>query len=139
MTDQTSTPSPPLPVPTPTSAPFWGGLQVDEVRLQRCNDCSAWVYYPRSHCPGCLSPELSWQAVSGRGRLHTFTVARQPTSPHFAGQVPQLLAVVELHEGPRLTTTMVDVEPDGLRVGMEVQPVFDHVDADHTLLRYRPV
>jgi uncharacterized OB-fold protein len=138
MADEHDTLSAPLPVPTPTSAPFWEGLQADEVRLQRCDECSAWVYYPRSHCPRCLCPRLSWHPVSGRGRLHTFTVARQATSPHFHGEVPQLLAVVELDEGPRLTTTLVGVEPAQISIGMGVEPVFDHVDADHTLLRYRP-
>jgi uncharacterized protein len=76
--------------------------------------------------------------VTGHGRLHSYTVARQATSPHFAGQEPQLLAIVELDEGPRLTTTLVDVAPEQVRVGVEVAPVFDHVDDGHTLLRYRP-
>lgn len=136
MADQTA--SPPLPVPTATSAPFWDGLRAEQVRLQRCDDCGTWIHYPRSHCPRCLAPEPEWHQVSGRGRVHTFTVARQATSPHFADQVPQLLAVVELEEGPRLTTTLVDVDPSTLRVDLPVVPVFDHVDAEHTLLRYRP-
>jgi uncharacterized OB-fold protein len=136
MADEVLTP--PLPVPTATSAPFWDGLRHDEVRLQRCGDCEAWVFYPRSHCPRCLGTSLGWHTVSGRGRLHTYTVARQPTSPHFAGQAPQLLAIVELEEGPRLTTTLVGVEPGDLRVDLAVEPVFDHVDDEHTLLRYRP-
>jgi uncharacterized protein len=131
-------PSPPLPVPTATSAPFWAGLRHCEVRLQRCGACSSWVHYPRSHCPRCLSPELAWHVVSGRGRVHSFTVARQATSPHFANQVPQLLAIVELDEGPRLTTTLVGVDPSAISVDLPVVPVFDHVDDQHTLLRYRP-
>jgi uncharacterized OB-fold protein len=131
-------PVPPLPIPTATSAPFWDALREERLLLQRCDTCRRWVYYPRSHCPSCLRPALTWTAVSGRGRLHTYTVARQPTAPHFAGLEPQLLGVVELEEGPRLTTTLVDVDPEDLRVGLEVVPVFDHVDDEHTLLRYRP-
>jgi hypothetical protein len=129
---------PPLPIPTATSAPFWDALHEERIQLQRCDACEAWVYYPRSHCPACLSPELTWTEVSGRGRLHSFTVARQPTSAHFAGLEPQLIAVVELEEGVRLTTTLVGVDPAELQVGLPVAPVFDHVDDDHTLLRYRP-
>lgn len=131
-------PSPPLPVPTATSAPFWQGLARDQVLIQRCDRCDAWIWYPRSHCPRCLSPELTWEEISGRGRVHSFTVARQPTAPHFADQVPQLLAIVELDEGPRLSTTLVDADPDQVRIGDGVVPVFDHVDDEHTLLRYRP-
>lgn len=134
MSDQ---PAPPLPLPTETSAPFWEALRREEVRIQRCDRCQAWVFYPRSHCPRCLSPELTWTGISGRGTLHTFTVARQPTAPHFADQVPQVLAVVELDEGPRLTSTLVDADPAQVQVGSPVAPVFDHVDDEHTLLRYR--
>jgi uncharacterized OB-fold protein len=128
----------PLPIPTPTTAPFWEGLNAGIVRIQRCTSCNAWVFYPRHRCPHCLSDALSWQDVSGRGTLYTFTIARQPTSPHFAGEVPQLLAVVELDEGVRLTTTLVDIAPEAIEVGMKVKPYFDRVADDVTLLRYRP-
>jgi uncharacterized OB-fold protein len=74
--------------------------------------------------------------VSGRGILHTFTVTHAPTAAVFADEVPQLLAVVELDEGPRLTTTLVGVEPDAADIGMPVRPVFDHGDDGITLLRY---
>ena len=126
----------PLPLATPTSQPFWDALNDERVMIQRCDDCDAWVFYPRSHCSGCLSDQLSWQAVSGAGVLYTFTVSHQPTSPHFADEVPQLLAVVELDEGVRLTTTLVGVAVADIEIGMRVQPVFDHVDEAVTLLRY---
>ena len=128
----------PLPTPTPTSAPFWEALKAGVVKLQRCDDCGTWVFYPRNRCPHCLSDALVWLQVSGRGTLYTYTVARQPTSPHFANQVPQRLAVVELDEGIRLTTTLVDVKDEELEIGMRVEPVFDPVSDEITLLRYRP-
>jgi uncharacterized OB-fold protein len=134
MAGQTDADRRPLPVPTETSRPFWDALRSDVVRIQRCSDCGAWVFYPRSHCSECLSPHLVWTEVSGRGRLHTFTTARQATAPQFADDVPQILAVVELDEGPRLTTTL---EPGDYEIGMPVEPVFDHVNDATTLLRYR--
>ena len=74
--------------------------------------------------------------------MYTFTVAEQPTAPPFADEVPQLLAIVELTEGVRMSTTLVDVDPGAIRIGMPVAPVFDHGDADDhggiTLLRFRP-
>jgi len=129
---------PPLPRPTPTSQPFWDALREGRIDIQRCNDCSAWVFYPRIRCHHCLSDRLTWHTVSGRGTLYTFTVARVPTAPHFAAEVPQLLAVVELDEGVRVTTTMVDCRAEDLRVGMPVEPVFDTVSDEVTMLRYRP-
>ena len=70
--------------------------------------------------------------------MYTFTVAEQPTAPPFADEVPQLLAVVELTEGVRMSTTLVDVAPRHDRIGLPVAPVFDHGDDGITLLRFRP-
>ena len=128
----------PLPTPTPTSAPFWDALKDGVVKLQKCDDCGAWVFYPRSRCSHCLADALTWHAVSGLGTLYTFTIARQPTSPHFAGEVPQRLGVVELDEGVRLTTTLVNVADADIRIGMRVKPYFDPVADEITLLRYQP-
>jgi uncharacterized OB-fold protein len=128
----------PLPTPTPTTAPFWAGLNDGIVRLQRCDACSRWIYYPRSRCPHCLSDALSWHDITGAGRLYTYTIARQPTAPHFADEVPQRLAVVELDEGVRLTTTLVNVDDADIRIGMRLKPYFDRVADEVTLLRYQP-
>ena len=128
----------PRPVPTATSQPFWDALRDERVDLQHCADCGAWVYYPRVRCPHCLSDRLPWEQVSGVGTVFTFSVALQPTAPPFADEVPQLLAMVELAEGVRVSTTLVAVAPDAISIGMRVQPVFDHGDDGITLLRFRP-
>ncbi len=128
----------PMPLPTPVTRPYWEGLAQGRIRIQRCEDCSAWVFYPRSHCTGCLSNRLSWHEVSGDATLYTFTVTRQPTAPFFADEVPQCLAVVELAEGIRLTSTLVDVVDTDIHIGMRLKPVFDHVSETITLLRFAP-
>jgi uncharacterized OB-fold protein len=128
----------PLPTPTPTSAPFWEGLAHGTVKLQRCADCGAWVFYPRNRCPGCLSDSLTWHEVPGTGSLYTFTIARQPTAPHFSDEVPQRLAVVELDEGVRMTSTLVNVTDEQIEIGMRLRPYFDRVTDDVTLLRFQP-
>jgi uncharacterized OB-fold protein len=128
----------PRPVPTATSQPFWDALGDERVDLQHCDDCGTWVYYPRSRCPRCLSAALTWQTASAEGTVFTFSVAAQPTAPAFADEVPQLLAMVELTVGVRVSTTLVDVAPEAITIGMRVQPVFDHGDDGITLLRFRP-
>lgn len=128
----------PRPVPTPTSRPFWDALKEARIEIQQCRDCGGWVFYPRNRCSHCLSDALEWRPVSGRATLYTFTVTRQPTSPHFADEVPQRLAVVELEEGVRMTSTLVNVTDDHIRVGMALEPVFDAVDENVTLLRFQP-
>ena len=128
----------PLPAPTPVTRPFWNGLAEGRVLIQKCEDCGAWVFYPRGRCSSCLSDRLAWREVSGEGTLYTFTLARQPTAPHFAGESPQLIAVVELDEGVRLTTNLVHVQEPDIRVGMRVKPWFDRISETVTLLKYQP-
>jgi acyl dehydratase/uncharacterized OB-fold protein len=126
----------PLPRPTPLSQPFWDGLKVHELRIQRCEPSGHAVFFPRSHCPHCGSRQLRWEAASGRATLYTYTVARVPTLPEFTDEMPQLLAVVALDEGPHLNTTIVGVHPADLRVGMRLRAVFDDRPGAVTLLRF---
>ncbi|MEQ8859619.1 MAG: OB-fold domain-containing protein [Pseudomonadales bacterium] len=128
----------PLPLPTPVTRPFWDGLRERRISIQRCADCGSWVFYPRSRCHRCLSDRLAWHDVSGAATLYTFTIARQPTSPHFVDDVPQRLAVVELDEGVRMTSTLVNVADDDIRIGMRLKPVFDAVSDSVTMLRFEP-
>ena len=128
----------PLPHPTEASQPFWDGLKAHEVRIQQCADCGHWIFFPRAHCPACASRRLDWRAVSGEGTLYAYTVARVPTLPEFTDEMPQLLAVVELDEGPHLNTTLVGVAPEAVRIGERVRPVFDDRPGELTLLRYTP-
>jgi uncharacterized OB-fold protein len=128
----------PRPRPTPTSQPFWDALREGRIDIQRCDDCGQWVHYPRSRCSRCLSPWLSWHTVPGFGVVYSFSVARQATATVFEDEVPQIITVVELPEGVRLSTTLVDVDADDVRVGLPVEPVFEPGDDGITLLRYRP-
>ena len=129
----------PLPHATEASQPFWDGLKAHRVRLQQCEDCGHWFFFPRQHCPACASRRLAWRDVSGVGTLYTYTVARVPTLPEFSDEMPQLLAVVQLDEGPHLNTTLVGVAPEAVKIGERLRPVFDERPGEATLLRYTPV
>jgi uncharacterized protein len=127
----------PLPEPTPVSRPFWDGLREHKVRIQYSPSADQWVFYPRVLAPRTLADDLEWREISGHGFLYTFTVADRPTAPPWADSLPQVLAVVELDEGPRLSTELVDIEPAAILVGMRVRPVFQqHSEGDVTLLKY---
>ncbi len=129
----------PLPIPTPTSQPFWDALADHRIEVQHCSACEQYIYYPRLHCPGCLSRDLEWREVPGTGVVYTYTIARRPTAPPWSKDVPQQIAVVELDEGPRLTTELVNVAPEDIKVGLRVKPVFaDHAEAGVTLLLFEP-
>ena len=86
------------------------------------------AFYPRSTCPACGCTALAWQPVSGGGSLYTFTLARRPTPPRLSGRIPYVIAVVELDEGPHLTSTVVDVDVDTLRIGDRLNVDFEEHD-----------
>lgn len=127
----------PVPIATETSAPFWNGLRERKVKMQQCDDCGHWVFYPRAHCSSCFSPRLSWKEISGKGTLLTYTLTRVPTMPEFTDEMPQKLAVVQFDEGPHVNTTLFGLEPEDIEIGMRVKPVFaDIPETAHTLLRF---
>lgn len=129
----------PLPVPTPDSRPFWNGLAGQKLMVKACRQCATLFHYPRIVCPHCWSTDLEWRRACGRATLYTYTISRRPTHPLFADEVPQCLAVVELAEGPRLTSTLLNVAEADIRIGMALEPVFEPHDAEKiTLLRFQP-
>ena len=126
----------PLPNPTPTSRPFWDAARRHELQLQRCAACGKFIYYPRDRCPHCFSDRLEWRRVSGRGKVYSYTVVRRASSRAFA-DAPYVLAIVELAEGPRMTTNIV-APPEQVRVEMPVEVVFDDVTPERTLVKFKP-
>ena len=128
----------PLPQPTPESQPFFDALKQRRLLIQRCRDCGNAYYYPRPFCPACLSSAVEWEQASGRGKLYSFVINHR-AAPGFVA--PYIIAVVELDEGPRMMSNLVDVEPDPemVRCEMPVEIVFDDVDGDVTLPRFRPI
>lgn len=129
----------PIPLPTPESRPFWEAARRHELALPRCRTCTRYHYYPRATCPHCLSADLEWRAVSGRGRLHTYTVVHRG-SKGFPLPTPYVMAVVELDEGPRMMTNLVGVpaDPAQLSIGMPVEVTFADVTAEIALPHFRP-
>ncbi len=139
MTSETSQIPRPLPQPSPFSLPFWEAARRHELVIQRCTRCRSHIFYPRYNCPHCGSRELEWVKASGRGKVYTYTVARRPTHPAFADRVPYVIAVVELEEGPRLTTNIVDCDPHSVRIDMPVEVTFEDVNEEISLVMFRPV
>lgn len=129
----------PLPRPTAASMPFWESAKRHEVQIQHCNSCGANIFYPREVCPECLSSNLEWIKVSGKGTVYSYTIAQAPTHPAFAEDVPYVIAIVELTEGPHITTNIVGCKPEAVRVGMPVEATFEAVTPAITLIKFRPV
>ncbi|MFI5047248.1 MAG: Zn-ribbon domain-containing OB-fold protein [Acidimicrobiia bacterium] len=124
-------------MPTPLTQPFWDAAARRELSVQRCRACATHLFYPRYLCTTCGSDDLEWVTVSGRATVFTYTIARRPTHPGFDDLVPYVIAVVELDEGPKLTTNIVDADLGQLAIGMRVVATFDDVDGV-TLVDFRP-
>jgi len=113
----------PLPKRYPETRPYWEAAARGELRLPECADCERLFFYPRGFCPSCLGSDLDWRPLSGTGTVHTYTVVeRVPGWPEDA--LPVVYAYVDLDEGVRLPTNLVDVDPDDVTVGTSVDVRF---------------
>ena len=129
----------PLPKSDPVTAPFWDSVTRGAMEIQRCDDCRTFVFYPRALCPHCSSRALRWTKVSGRGQIHSMTIVHRPTNTAFKGDSPYVVALVELEEGCRLMSNIVQAAPtpDSVKIGMAVEVVYDRVTDDVTLPKFR--
>ena len=116
----------PVPVPTPETAEFWAGAAAGELRIPKCLDCGELYFYPRPFCPRCQSANVIWTPVSGHATLASYVINYRPT-PEFERPDGQIIALVDLAEGPRLMTTIVGVppEPEMLTLGMPLIAQFE--------------
>ena len=128
----------PKPRVTPDNRPFWDGCREHVLKLPWCTECDRAFLPPSPVCPGCFGERLEWRAASGRGTVSSFVVVHQRWFPAFADDIPYNAAQVELEEGPRFTTSLVGIANDDIAVGLEVEAVFDDVDGETTLPRFRP-
>jgi uncharacterized protein len=95
------------------------------LHLQRCDECGRWRHPPRIRCAACGSDAWSWQPVTGAGRLFTWTVTHRAVDPAFAEELPYVIAVVELDEGPRVVGNVLDVAPADLVLDLPMRVVLD--------------
>ena len=128
----------PLPAIDELTRPYWEAAKRHELVLQKCQQCGHYRYPPGESCPSCLSDELDWVEASGRGSIFTWTVFHQVYHPSFAGDVPYAVVAVELEEGPRMVTNLMDCRIEDIQVGMPVEVVFDDVTEEITLPKFRP-
>jgi len=125
------------PKPTPETQHFWDGTLAGELRLQRCEACAHVYFPPRPFCPSCASRKVSIFKSGGKGKLYSYIIHHRP-APGFTP--PYSIAVVELDEGPRMMTNIVDCPqtPEALELDMRVEVKFEKLDDKITLPLFRP-
>ena len=134
MSDDLPAPAPPV---NPETERFWDATADGVLLLKRCRACDATFHYPRARCPTCGAPDTEWFEASGRGTVYSYTATRQ-TGGDYADATPFLLAYVELEEGPRMMTNLVDCDPDEVTVGQAVSVVFHDTGDGNALPRFTP-
>ena len=128
----------PLPQPTPETQNYWDGAKAGELRLQRCGDCDH-VYFPaRPFCPACSSRDVNWFTASGKGTLFSYVINHRAPKGFDA---PYIIAVVQLPEGPRMMTNLVDCPqtPEALELDMPLEVTFVKATDDISIPQFRPV
>jgi uncharacterized protein len=131
-----SLPAPAPPV-NPETKPFWDATSEARLLVKQCADCQSLIWYPRVICPECSSLRTTWLEVSGRGRIYSYTLNHRGEGP-YQGCGPYVLAYVELDEGPRMMTNIVETDDGELAVGMPVEVVFHDTGEGSALPRFRP-
>ena len=126
------------PHPTPETEHFWQGTRQGELRLQRCDDCGQAYFPPRPFCPACASRSVSVFRASGRATLYSYVINHRPR-PDWP-QEPHSVAIVELEEGPRMVSNIVEVAqtPEALEIDMALEVTFESLNDDISLPVFRP-
>ena len=127
----------PLPAPDADSAAFWAAMREGRLLLQHCLACGHVQYYQQGICRACGSDRLEHRAASGRGHVHSYSVVHRAPGPAFKADTPYAVLLVELAEGPRMVSSLVDANPAAVAIGMAVELVFDPVSDQVTLPRFR--
>ena len=130
----------PVPVPQGESDYYWEKAKAHELWLRNCGDCNQAYFYPRDICPHCFSRNTSWIQASGKGTLHTFAIVHRAPTPAFRDDAPFVVAMVDLEEGARMPTNLVEVEPDpaNITIGMAVEVVFEDITVEIALPKFKP-
>jgi uncharacterized protein len=128
-----------LPVIEDDTRPFWEAAREGRLLIRSCSACGVKHYYPRPFCPSCWSDQVEWVEASGRASLYTWSTVYRNDLPPFRDELPYVAAVVELAEGPRMMTRLVDCPPERIETGMDLEATFEPVTDDVTRVVFRPV
>ncbi len=127
----------PLPKPTPETDHFWTGTKNSTLKLQKCDECENVYFPPRPFCPSCACRKVSVFDASGAATLYSYVINHRP-HPAFDG--PYSIAVVELEEGPRMMTNIINCPqtPEALELDMPLEVVFEAMSEDISLPYFQP-
>jgi uncharacterized OB-fold protein len=127
-----------VPEVSPEMRPFFDGAKRNQLIVQKCDSCGKLRFPAAPLCTACDSDKSSWVPVSGRGEVFSFTIMHRAYHPSFASKIPYTLAIIELKEGAKITSNVVNIEPSKVKCGMPVEVVFEKLTDEVTLPMFRP-
>jgi uncharacterized protein len=127
----------PLPQLDNVNEEYWKAAREGRLLIQECTKCGNRQWYPRALCTQC-GAEPQWLEASGRGTIHTYTVVRQQGIPAFKAELPYVVAMVELEEGPLIFGSLPGVDPDAVSIGVPVEVYFLAAADDTGIPCWRP-
>ena len=119
--------------------PYWEAARQHRLTAQKCQKCGGLWAPPTAICENCLSPDLQWIDLSGKGTVWSYIIMHQLYYPGFADDIPYNVAVIRSDEGAKFVTNIVGVKNEDIKVGMPVEVTFEDVDEDLTLPKWKPV
>ncbi len=102
------------------TAEFWAATKEKELRYQQCANCSTIIFYPRRVCSGCTNGKLEWKVSKGLGSIYTYSIVRLSYHPFFKQKLPYVVAYIDLDEGLRILSNVIEHDPETIKIGMKV-------------------
>jgi hypothetical protein len=128
-----------IPAPADLTRPYWEEARHGRLVTQHCRSCGRSWHPPLPRCPHCHGTSLAWRQVSGEGTVYSYTVVHHATHAALRNQVPYVIAIVELAEGPRIVANIRGAAGGQVHVGMPVRAIFEEVTQQVTLPQFVPV
>ncbi len=129
----------PAPVETALTAGFWEGVRAGRLVIQRCLECGLLRHYPQPMCPACRQLGFDWAPVSGRGVIHSYTVAHRAFHAAWQEHVPYAIATIELDEGVRMVCDLIETPLERVVIGARVEVFFAELPGQGRMPRFRVV
>ncbi|MCU1357647.1 MAG: DNA-binding protein [Acidimicrobiales bacterium] len=123
---------------TDVSRPFWDATREQRFLVQWCIDCEQPIFYPREVCPSCLGTDLEWRPSAGTGTVYAVSVQHRPAFPTMADRVPYAVALIDLDDGIRLMSNVVECDPETVAPGLAVTVRWELLSDGRHLPQFRP-
>ncbi len=115
----------PEPIVNADSEVYWAAARDGRLALQKCQDCGHLDFMPRHVCPKCWSDAKQWVDAAGTGTVHSFSIVHRAPLPAFRDDVPYVVALIDLAEGPRIMTNIVGDKALDVEIGASVTLCFE--------------